>query len=1130
VKLEDNLENSIRTVKQWAKQEGHQFFTAGHLMLALMADVKTSNLLRACAPKKQLDELVNDLMELIKPDRRDPLDQVLSHPYSRLPYPEDTLEVQEIYGQVNLTLSTSKKECSGKDILIAIFDHGENSVLEWVRQAGITRDSILNAHKTIPEPLLLKKPEPEWSKDLMMAIRYASQSAKANYHKAILPEHLLQGLLIGDNDAKRIIVRLTSEEALSRLKDRLAKSIKRHAEVMNPALYKEPDYDDENFNRILEQAEIHAVEDGRLEITGKDAVWALLKLESEGELSPDTDAGKILKTFLGNEGTHRHFAYGAKMPFTEAQKRRDDLEQGNNKEEKNVVLPFFDDMKLQHPLREAIAGAFQNARVEKYEAVTPEDLLQQLLLIDDDARRVVQGAARIRKGDMENLALQLEALNRNRTDAKPGQDPVPSQELYDLMEAAVDEMKDAGRGGSYVAGRDVIAALFSQPESPAYKILHDQLKMTVEAVRAIKTGSSDSQKPVQDSNPDTPDEEEDSGSALTAYCVDLTQQARKGKIDPLIGRDKELGQVVQTLSRRTKNNAILVGEAGVGKTAIAEGLARKIVEKDVPAHMLEASVYSLDLGALVAGTKYRGDFEARLKNVVKELVAKKDKGETPILFIDEIHTLIGAGAVGGGTMDASNLLKPVLGKGFYCIGATTYAEYKIFEKNHALARRFNKIDVPEPSVAETVEILKGLKGEYERHHGVKYSNEALAAAAELSSRFVNDRHLPDKAIDVIDEAGAVQKTLPAAKAVAEIGTHEIEDVIAKMARIPAKNVSNDDREMLKTLDDDLKAVVFGQDKAIDALTKAIKMARSGLGNPEKPVGSFLFSGPTGVGKTEVARQLAQSLGVSLHRFDMSEYMEKHAVSRLIGAPPGYVGFDQGGLLTDAIINQPYSVVLLDEIEKAHPDIFNILLQVMDHGTLTDNNGRKANFRNVVIIMTTNAGAQSLSKSSMGFTKVDNATDEMADIKRMFTPEFRNRLDGIISFNRLEMEVNLRVVDKFLGDLTKQLHDKKVTPAFSRAARIWLAETGCDREMGARPLERHIKANIREQMADALLFGDLSDGGEVAIDFRDGALKFEFASAADLKSGKKKSPLLALANDNIPPSRKTDSKPGTPGVA
>ncbi|HEY8189358.1 MAG TPA: AAA family ATPase, partial [Micavibrio sp.] len=848
--------------------------------------------------------------------------------------PQDTLEVQEIYAYARRNLAASQKECSGKDILIAIFDHGENSVLEWMYQAGITLDSLINAGKTVRAPLMLKKPEPEWSKDLMLAVRHASRSAKANYHKDILPEHLLQGLLIGDNDAKSIIVRLTSAEALSKLRDRLAESIRRHAVVMNPALYNEPSSDDENFNRILERAEIHAVENGRLEITGKDAVWALLKLESERALSINTEAGRILKTFLGNEGTHRHFAYGAKMPFTEEEKRREDLEQGNNKEKKNVTLPFFDDMKLQHPLRDAIEKAFQNARVGRYETVTPEDLLQQLLIVDDEARRVVQGAARIRKDDMENLVDRLEKSKQSRTFAPAGQDPVPSQALYELMQAAVDEMKTADRGGSYVAGRDVVAALVSKPGSPAYKILHGGLKITVEDVRTFKTGSSGPRKMAQDSDPDTPQEEEYAEGALGAYCVDLTQQARMGKIDPLIGRQGEVDKTIQTLSRRTKNNAILVGEAGVGKTAIAEGLARKIVEKDVPAHMLESSVYSLDMGALMAGTKYRGDLEARLKDVVKELEDMKKKGKNPILFIDEIHTILGAGAVNGGTMDVSNLLKPALQKGLQCIGATTYAEYKGFEKNHALARRFNKIDVPEPSIEETVEILQGLKEKYESHHGVKYSDAALAAAAELAARFINDRHLPDKAIDVIDEAGAAQRILPKAKAAKEIGTAQIEAVIAKMARIPVKSVSSDDRKKLKNLDGDLKAVVFGQDKAIGALAKAIKMARSGLGNPEKPVGSFLFSGPTGVGKTEVARQLAEALGVHLHRFDMSEYMERHAVSRLIGAPPGYVGFDQGGLLTDAIIKQPYSVLLLDEIEKAHPDIFNILLQVMDHGTLT----------------------------------------------------------------------------------------------------------------------------------------------------------------------------------------------------
>ena len=555
-----------------------------------------------------------------------------------------------------------------------------------------------------------------------------------------------------------------------------------------------------------------------------------------------------------------------------------------------------------------------------------------------------------------------------------------------------------------------------------------------------------------------------------------------GKIDPLVGRDKELERVIQTLCRRRKNNPLLVGEAGVGKTAIAEGLAQRIVEGRVPEILAGATVYALDMGALLAGTKYRGDFEQRLKAVLKQLL------ENPhaILFIDEIHTLIGAGAASGGTLDASNLLKPALSSGnLKCIGATTYLEYRgVFEKDHALSRRFQKIDVNEPSVEETVAILKGLKSRFEEHHGVKYSGAAIISAAELAAKFINDRHLPDKAIDVIDEAGAAQRILPKSKQKKLIGKTEIEEVVAKIARIPSQHVSSDDRSALKSLDRDLKTVVFGQDQAIEALTRAIKMSRSGLGNPQKPIGSFLFSGPTGVGKTEVARQLAYCMGIELIRFDMSEYMERHAVSRLIGAPPGYVGFDQGGLLTEAVTKKPHAVLLLDEIEKAHPDIFNILLQVMDHGTLTDNNGRKADFRNIVIIMTTNAGAEALQKTTMGFTSTRQAGDELGEIKRLFTPEFRNRLDATISFAALDNEVILRVVDKFLMQLEGQLHEKKVEAVFTDELKAWLALQGFDPLMGARPMARLIQDTIRSALADELLFGRLANGGRVTIDLDD----------------------------------------------
>jgi ATP-dependent Clp protease ATP-binding subunit ClpA len=537
--------------------------------------------------------------------------------------------------------------------------------------------------------------------------------------------------------------------------------------------------------------------------------------------------------------------------------------------------------------------------------------------------------------------------------------------------------------------------------------------------------------------------------------------------------------VVQTLCRRRKNNPLLVGEAGVGKTAIAEGLARRIVEKDIPDVLANATVYSLDMGALLAGTKYRGDFEQRLKAVMKQLAENPEA----ILFIDEIHTLIGAGAASGGSMDASNLLKPALSNGtLKCIGATTYQEYRgVFEKDHALTRRFQKIDVAEPSVAETIEILKGLKSRFEAHHKVKYASSALTTAAELSAKYINDRHLPDKAIDVIDEAGAAQRVLPKSKQKKVIGNKEIEDIIAKIARIPPKNISSDDRSALKTLERDLKAVVFGQDKAIEVLSSAIKMARSGLGQTNKPIGNFLFSGPTGVGKTEVAKQLAYIMGIELIRFDMSEYMERHAVSRLIGAPPGYVGFEQGGLMTEAVNKHPYCVILLDEIEKAHPDIFNVLLQVMDHGTLTDNNGRKADFRNATIIMTTNAGAENLSKTNMGFTSAKQAGDEQADIKRLFSPEFRNRLDATVSFAPLSQDIIIRVVDKFLIQLEDQLHDKKVEATFSDALKAYLGKKGFDPLMGARPMARLIQDTIRKALADELLFGQLANGGSVHVD-------------------------------------------------
>jgi ATP-dependent Clp protease ATP-binding subunit ClpA len=619
--------------------------------------------------------------------------------------------------------------------------------------------------------------------------------------------------------------------------------------------------------------------------------------------------------------------------------------------------------------------------------------------------------------------------------------------------------------------------------------LHQQGVTRLDVVNFIahgikKTDPPEASKPQEASPTESEDgaEKNEKASALEQYTQNLNQLAKDGKIDPLIGREFEVERVIQILCRRRKNNPLLVGEAGVGKTAIAEGLAWRITQKDVPEILADSQVYSLDMGALLAGTKYRGDFEQRLKGVLKSL---KDRPNA-VLFIDEIHTLIGAGAASGGTLDASNLLKPALSSGqLKCIGATTFTEYRgIFEKDAALSRRFQKVDVVEPSVEQTVDILKGLKSRFEEHHNVKYAVAALQAAAELSAKYINDRHLPDKAIDVIDEAGAAQRILPVSKRKKTISKTEIEDIVAKIARIPPANVSNDDRGKLQTLERDLKSVVFGQDKALEVLASAVKMARSGLGKSDKPIGAFLFSGPTGVGKTEAAKQLAYIMGIELIRFDMSEYMERHAVSRMIGAPPGYVGFDQGGLLTEAVTKKPHCVLLLDEIEKAHPDIFNVLLQVMDHGTLTDNNGRKADFRNVIIIMTTNAGAETMNKSTIGFTTSREAGDEMVDIKRIFTPEFRNRLDAIVSFKALDEQVIMRVVDKFLLQLETQLAEKRVEVTFTDKMRQHLAKKGFDPLMGARPMQRLIQDTIRRALADELLFGRLVDGGRLNVDLDD----------------------------------------------
>jgi ATP-dependent Clp protease ATP-binding subunit ClpA len=737
--------------------------------------------------------------------------------------------------------------------------------------------------------------------------------------------------------------------------------------------------------------------------------------------------------------------------------------------------------------------AFVEARQKRHEFITVEHLL--LALLDNPTAAEVLRACGANMDELRKNLTQHIAEQTPRIAADREVDTQPTLGFQRVIQRAILHVQSSGK--KEVTGANVLVAIFGEKDSHAVYFLQQQGIARLDVVNYIshgitKTPQAHPGKADQDSEQEG--QAETSNSPLDNYTQNLNALALAGKIDPLIGRDKELERVVQTLCRRRKNNPLLVGEAGVGKTAIAEGLARRIVEGNVPDLLAKCTVYALDMGALLAGTKYRGDFEQRLKAVLKQLVDNPNA----ILFIDEIHTVIGAGAASGGTLDASNLLKPVLSTGqLKCIGATTYNEYRgVFEKDHALSRRFQKIDVVEPSVDETVEILKGLKTRFEAHHSVKYTANALTTAAELSARYINDRHLPDKAIDVIDEAGAAQRIAPKAKQKRIIGKAEIEEIIAKIARIPPRSVSTDDRSALANLDRDLKAVVFGQDKAIDALSSAIKMARSGLGNPQKPIGNFLFSGPTGVGKTEVARQLAYCMGIELIRFDMSEYMERHAVSRLIGAPPGYVGFEQGGLLTEQITKKPYSVLLLDEIEKAHPDIFNVLLQVMDHGTLTDNNGRKADFRNVCIVMTTNAGAESLAKTQMGFTPSVKPGDEMEAIKKMFTPEFRNRLDAIISFAALDENTIMRVVEKFLMQLDEQLAEKKVEASFTPALKAHLAKKGFDPLMGARPMARLIQDTIRRALADELLFGRLQHGGKVSIDIgEDENLKLSFEEEA-----------------------------------
>jgi ATP-dependent Clp protease ATP-binding subunit ClpA len=731
--------------------------------------------------------------------------------------------------------------------------------------------------------------------------------------------------------------------------------------------------------------------------------------------------------------------------------------------------------------------AFVEARQQRHEFITVEHLL--LALLDNpSAAEVLRACA----AQIDDLRKSLTHFIKDNTPQVAGSDDVDTQPTLGfqrVIQRAIMHVQSTGSGKKEVMGSNVLVAIFGEKDSHAVYYLHQQGVTRLDVVNFIAHGIKKNDPPEPTKSNESASEGEEAAtekneksSPLEQYTQNLNQMAKDGKIDPLIGRQYEVERVIQILCRRRKNNPLLVGEAGVGKTAIAEGLAWRISQNDVPEVLKDSIVYSLDMGALLAGTKYRGDFEQRLKGVLKAL---KDRPKA-VLFIDEIHTLIGAGAASGGTLDASNLLKPSLSSGqLKCIGATTFTEYRgIFEKDAALSRRFQKIDVTEPTVEETVEILKGLKSRFEAHHSVKYAVAALQAAAELSAKYINDRHLPDKAIDVIDEAGAAQQILPANKRKKTITKTEVEEIVAKIARIPPANVSNDDRGKLKTLDRDLKSVVFGQDKALDVLASAVKMARSGLGKGDKPIGAFLFSGPTGVGKTEAAKQLAYIMGIDLIRFDMSEYMERHAVSRLIGAPPGYVGFDQGGLLTEAVTKKPHSVLLLDEIEKAHPDVFNVLLQVMDHGTLTDNNGRKADFRNVIIIMTTNAGAETMNKATIGFTNPREAGDEMADIKRLFSPEFRNRLDAIVGFKALDENVILRVVDKFLLQLETQLAEKKVEVTFTDKLRKHLGKKGFDPLMGARPMQRLIQDTIRRALADELLFGRLVDGGRLTVEIDD----------------------------------------------
>ena len=746
---------------------------------------------------------------------------------------------------------------------------------------------------------------------------------------------------------------------------------------------------------------------------------------------------------------------------------------------------------LSAELEQTLNDAVKTARARNFEFITVEHLLLALLE-DDSASSVLQAVGcdqkKLRASLEEFIDTTLPVLSPDSED-----ETQPTLGFQRVIQRAILHVQGSGR--KEVNGANVLVAIFSEAESFAVYFLAQQDIDRLDVVSYISHGVT------RDDNLEfeaLPGDDAEGGAsetrktALESYTVNLNEEAREGRIDPMIGREFEIERTLQILCRRRKNNPLYVGEAGVGKTAMAEGLASRIVEGSVPEVIADNTIYSLDLGALLAGTKYRGDFEKRLKAVLSEL---KDQDGKAILFIDEIHTIIGAGAASGGAMDASNLLKPVLGTGqIRFIGSTTYQEYRgIFEKDRALSRRFQKIDVPEPSIDETIAILNGLKSVFEKHHQVRYTQKAITGAVELSSRYINDRHLPDKAIDVLDEAGARVHLHPVGKRKEKVGIHEIETVVAKMARIPPKQVTSSDKRTLNNLETDLKRVIFGQDEAITALSSAIKMSRSGLGPEDRPVANFLFAGPTGVGKTEVTRQLAHTLGIELIRYDMSEYMERHTVSRLIGAPPGYVGFDQGGLLTEAINKSPHAVLLLDEIEKAHPDVFNLLLQVMDHGMLTDNNGRKTDFRNVILVMTTNAGAEQMARNSMGFTEQNHSSDGSEAIKKLFTPEFRNRLDAIINFSDLDKSTIVHVVDKFILELEGQLADKGVVINIDESARIWLAEHGYDPAMGARPMARVIQENIKKPLADEILFGRLVKGGEVSVTEKDGKLVLEFDS-------------------------------------